>query len=72
MKERVAYYNELMIHKKTNYAKVFINMPDVTKEMLIKRCQEYIDINDTATPVIELIENGTTDVSHLIQKAKGR
>ena len=40
--------------------------------MLVKRCQEFIDINDSATPVIELIESGTTDVSHLIAKAKGR
>ncbi len=35
------------------------------------RCQEYIDICDSAQPIIELIETGTTDVSHLIAKAKG-
>ena len=42
------------------------------KDLLIKRCQEFIDISDSAQPVMELIEKGTTDVSHLINKAKGR
>ena len=40
--------------------------------MLTKRCQEFIEICDTAQPVIELIETGTTDVSHLVAQAKGR
>ena len=39
--------------------------------MLMKRCQEFVEIKDSADPVIEIIEKGTTDVQNLIKKAQG-
>lgn len=60
-----------MRHQETKYNKVFIKNPNCTADMLQKRCQEFIDISDSAQPIIELIETGTTDVSHLINRAKG-
>ena len=37
----------------------------------MSRCQEYVEIRDSALPVLELIEKGTTDVQHLIDQAQG-
>ena len=72
LKERVNFYNDLLKHSSTDYKKVFIKSAEVVSpDMLYKRCQEFIEIEDSARPVIELIETGTTDVTHLIQKARG-
>ena len=43
----------------------------MTKETLMARCQEFVEIRDSALPVLELIEKGTTDVQHLIDQAQG-
>lgn len=61
-----------MRHSTTNYSRVFIHETKTTAATLTKRCQEFIEICDTAQPVIELIETGTTDVSHLVAQAKGK
>ena len=43
----------------------------MSKETLMARCQEFVEIRDSALPVLELIEKGTTDVQHLIDQAQG-
>ena len=37
----------------------------------MKRCQEFVEINDNADPIFDLIEKCTTDVHNLIKKAQG-
>lgn len=71
MKELVDFYNDLMRHKETDYAKVFVRKTSITKQNLIQRCQEYIEINDSACPIIQMVEDQTMDVKNLIQRAKG-
>ena len=61
----------LISHVETDYSKVFIRQSNVTKEKLMKRCQEFVEINDNADPVFDLIEKCTTDVQNLIKKAQG-
>ena len=68
----IDHYNNLIGHDETDYTKVFIRNPDVNKLVLMKRCKEWVDIKDSAEPVIEIIEKGTTDVQHMINKAQGR
>ena len=62
-------YEVLIAHEETDYAKVFIKKHNVTKQMLMKRCQEWVEIQDNANPVFDLIEKCTTDVQNLINKA---
>ena len=71
LEKLIEYYDELISHEETNYAKIFIKSKNMTKEVLMARCQEYVEIRDSALPVLEIIEKGTTDVQHLIDQAQG-
>ena len=59
-----------MRHASTDYSKVFVRNSSLTKQTLISRCKEFIEINDSAMPIMQLVEDQTMDVKKLIQRAK--